>query len=514
VTKVLPSKEDLLSYLFDLSNERKYCHLLDLSGVQDSLSFRARSRALALANFLLDDHGKWDLKNLESALFALKQTGYIYYSRGENDSFLLQHQLLLLQKLQEEEFLRKEIERLHLPLCHSFAEDLVRSSLWLDMSIPLTDLHVKKAVLSACLTPLRQSVGSCFATAPAIFIQREQTENLLGDLKALLKTGILKRIIAGREFSVPLSPSLGWGDLKKKVFLKNLDHFFSSPSFKKALSSAHLLESMTILREKAVAIFEETECLSVQELLERMLLSFFSLTQKQVELFEQEERRTAKQGSILSPIKNAEKCIQYKQAQKLLEDRWKSEVAHPLLNAWEFTLASLSEAKMEFSGWNIYHSLGLHPKEEGGIGQIVLQFVEEKIEESNQTLEQLQRDYEASHERVRITEARLQRADSDSSARSLQAQLQSYAQECQVCLDVRDRFYQKATQYTSFHQRFLTWLDERFPQYFQEVYDPKMIDVDASQYDDSPAGFRLVYKHGRNRGPDRFFHLDRRRYPC
>ena len=36
------------------------------------------------------------------------------------------------------------------------------------------------------------------------------------------------------------------------------------------------------------------------------------------------------------------------------------------------------------------------------------------------------------------------------------------------------------------------------PEYFQEVYDADMHeDVEGSLYDDSPAGFRLLYKHGR-----------------
>src|SRR5262249_5245307 len=38
---------------------------------------------------------------------------------------------------------------------------------------------------------------------------------------------------------------------------------------------------------------------------------------------------------------------------------------------------------------------------------------------------------------------------------------------------------------------------DMFPQYFQEVYDADMHEVSVGPYDDSPAGFRLLYKYGR-----------------
>jgi hypothetical protein len=72
----------------------------------------------------------------------------------------------------------------------------------------ITDRDLRVAAIAACLYPLRQNVGSCFATAPAILIQNEQLENMLSDLQDLLSTGRITRIIAGKEYSVPSSPSL------------------------------------------------------------------------------------------------------------------------------------------------------------------------------------------------------------------------------------------------------------------------------------------------------------------
>ncbi len=59
----------------------------------------------------------------------------------------------------------------------------------LDVEVELTDRHVICAILSALLCPLRQSVGSCFATAPAILVHEEQLELFLDDMQQLLYKG-------------------------------------------------------------------------------------------------------------------------------------------------------------------------------------------------------------------------------------------------------------------------------------------------------------------------------------
>ena len=77
----------------------------------------------------------------------------------------------------------------------------------------MTDSHARKAVLSALLSSLRQNVGSCFATAPAILIQQDQPANFLGDMGQLLGTGRILRVYEGAEYAAPLSLSWGVGDL-------------------------------------------------------------------------------------------------------------------------------------------------------------------------------------------------------------------------------------------------------------------------------------------------------------
>jgi phage regulator Rha-like protein len=66
-----------------------------------------------------------------------------------------------------------------------------------------------------------------------------------------------------------------------------------------------------------------------------------------------------------------------------------------------------------------------------------------------------------------------------------------------ACLDLRDRFYSKSSFYPHLYSFMIEQFDLRFPEYFQEIYDADMQEVDLKEYEDSPAGFRLVCKHGR-----------------
>ena len=76
-------------------------------------------------------------------------------------------------------------------------------------------------VLSAWLMQVRQSVGSCFATAPAILIHRTQPERFLSDMIQMVQKGAIKRVVDGTEHVVPLSTSTGSGDLSRRLSLQN-----------------------------------------------------------------------------------------------------------------------------------------------------------------------------------------------------------------------------------------------------------------------------------------------------
>lgn len=367
-----------LEIILDIDNERKH-----IAKAVDPFRFKAQRRSLLLSYYLIDDKG--ELKKDELfALIPIFAQASVLYSEDYHDYLLFKHQLGVLKRLNDDVSFYKKIKKFQKPLCNKGAENLIHETF--ESTGLINDAMIRRAVLSACLTILRQNIGSCFATAPAILIHEDQMDQFLNDLYELLTTGKLKRTFGGIEHTVPLSPSSG------KASLRN---------------------------------------------------------------------------------------------------------DHPLLKAWEFTLASFSEIKMEFSKWNLYSSLGLDPNEEGGIGRVIFNFLNEKIEESNEKIQEAQAQYEIAFEQLRATEVLLRNASTESEIRRLKAEHQSRYYHMQACLDQRNEFYESSTHYTNFFNFLLRKYEEKFFEYFQEIYDAEMLDINQDIYDDSPAGFRLVYKYGR-----------------
>ncbi len=403
-------------------DEKTLSHAFDVVGIQDSYSYRAVSRARALASLLVDEEGK--LQRPEIILPAP------FYLNGLSDELLRKHQEKFLQRWKTDDRFFRSFLRFQLPLCHKGAEKLIQDSLQLSSNTTLTDVHVRRAVVSAALTPLRQNVGSCFATAPAILIQEEEPDRFLLDLYDLLTTGRLRRTFGGKEYTVPLSLSWGRGDLYKKA-----DH--------------HPLRESPSLQHVALP-------------------------------------------AKIHPDTPLEKIIP-----EQAKAQFKGYVDHALLKAWEFTLASYSEIKMEFSRWNLYTSLGLHPGEKGGLGEVLFRLIDEKLQSANEKLQEYAGEYNAAIDQVRSVEALLRRAETEAEARRLKAEYQARYYHSLACRDLAEDYEERGKRYANFFNYLIQEYDRKFPEYFQEIYDPEMAEVREEAYEDSPAGFRLVYKHGR-----------------
>lgn len=447
--------------LFDLKHEAELSLLCDLSKLQESFRVRALARSQRLADILITEGGDLDLLALQEILGSW---GHVLCPGGENDVIFMERQKALLSHLPE---LFKSIKRFQKPLCHALAERFVRETLQLPQKTLLTNAHIRRAVLSACLTLLRQNVGSCFATAPAIVIQEEQVERLVQDLYELLTTGKLRRVIAGTEFTVPLSPSWGWGDLRKKVDAGNIEY---CPGFIIAMTKVGILDpnlsfEKQVAKAASFAAPFRGKGLTIEELLRAVLIGHFG--------------------------------VKIEEKEKEARSAFRSVCDHALLKAWEFTLASFSEAKMEFSRWNLYVSLGLQHDIPDGIGEVLYNYANEKLVESNKKVEEYQIEYENAFNQVKSIEGLLRHAATEEETRRLRAEYQGRYYHMQVSLDMRDKAYAAASNYSSLYSFMVKQYDEKFPEYFQEIYDAEMYEVEADVYDDSPAGFRLVYKHGR-----------------
>ncbi len=304
----------------------------------------------------------------------------------EKDPFISK----ILDFLKKDPIALRRIKNLRPPVRNKYIERLILYSIDKKESDKMGAFEIQHAVLSALFMPLRQNVGSCFATAPAILIQAEQPERLLDDLIEIIETGMLKRTFAGIENSTPVSPSWSVGS-KENV-----------------------------------------------------------------------------------------------------------KIDHALLKAWEFTLASFSDYHTEFYKWNLYTSLGLDTKEKKGIGALLFQEIQKKLDECNDKLGKLHGEYEEAYHQTMSAQALLSRATTYDDARRRKAELNTNAAHMDAMQRMRDDAQGASRNYAEFLNFLIKSYAEKFPEYFQEIYDPEVVDRKTVLFDDSPAGFRLVYKHGRS----------------
>ena len=428
-----------LGEILDLPREEELSSLVEFSKVQSSFALKVRLRAQKMASFLLDEKGKIDRSKLEQLLTLLKKEGFILYPYGANDGNWTIYVRRILTVLAENPTVFLPIQSIGLPLCNSQAHEYVADSIGDFPNRGLTDILVRSAILSAILTPLRQSIGSCFATAPAILIQEQQIQRLIKDLIQILLTGQLKVVIDGREFSVPMSPTAGSGDLERPV---DLSRVLFSPALQPLIKTSEPIRGNT-----------------VSEILENV--------------FEGEELRRAKA-------------------------RFVAFVDHPLLKVWEFTLASFSESKMEFSRWHLTKSLGFDHEESGGLGALLYEHLDRRLQEENAQATLYQNEVNLAFDQVKATERLLRQASSENESRRLRAEHQSRLYQFHSCLERRDIHIVNSTQFSQFFSFLLKAYEAEFPHHFQEIYDADMGDLIHAEYKDSPAGFRLVYKQGRS----------------
>ncbi len=161
----------------------------------------------------------------------------------------------------------------------------------------------------------------------------------------------------------------------------------------------------------------------------------------------------------------------------------------------EYSLASFAETKAQFATWNLYASLGLKHEEPGGIGECLWRILHRSLEGYNRKVKISSLNTSRWQCQVQICENRLRRASSEEEARWLKIDYRAKAQELGVIQDLRDKTLYQAKRIAHLYDGLIDFYFSVFPDYFQEVYDPEMVDVSVGLYDDSPAGFRLMYNH-------------------
>lgn len=475
--------------------------------------------ARELAKMLIDAKGEIDRRKLFKAIQLLEKNLYSLGTNRHHDGPFQQHMLKILQLFYSNPESVNALKRICRPLNHPTAERLIRETLVLQETAPLNDAHARQAAFSALLSRLRQNVGSCFATAPAILIQQDQPLRFLADIAQLFGTGRLNRIFEGVEYAVPLSVSSGVGDLFRPLFLTTLGKnpfktLSLSLGLQAAFESAGLIDSKVsyaskqkaceaLLKSAHFARFEEDPFspITVDGILKAVLQKNFEINELDIAHYQEKFIQGPFADVVIqAPLTQSGKslaCSRYLKAYDAAKWAFKALTDNALLKAWEFSLASLSESKADFAKWNLYISLGVQPEDLYGIGHSLYEVIQGKIQELNEELNEIQSRYDHLFAQAKYLEGRISRSTSDREAGWIQAEYQIRRHEINRALSERDTIYEKGRKLQGLYPLLIEFYGQKIRDYFQEVYDAEMHDISANPYDDSPAGFRLVYKHGR-----------------
>ncbi len=496
---------------------------LDRSKIQEGTSVRNMLRTRELANLIIDDKGEIKMDMLPSLIEKMRNELYSLGPNRQYDAKRNEHILAVMEALLTNKELVRLIKKMTRPLTNKIAEDAIRSTLQLPSQIVLSDAYTRRAVLTSWLAYLRQNVGSCFATAPAIVVHDEQPELFLQDLADMLATGRLKRTFGGIEYSVPISVSWGSGDLKKSLFLNISSdgitpEIWFSPGLINAFEAAEILSGSMTVREKAAQVKEWVEpiihvnaihshfcILTAEQLIRQVLLKVLDLTEEQIHEYENRPRIMIQSSLImqLAPSKKGfggigERCAHFLYQLDVAYNAFKSLADNALLKTWEFTLASFSETKLEFTQWNLYASLGLQTNEPGGIGQLIYQIIQRKIDDLNSELQEHNYQYEILYTQVKTLESQMRSASTEKELAWRKIEYQGRTNELYMIQETKVEIQARAQALVSLYESLYNLYQSLFKDYFQEVYDADLHEVTTGPFDDSPAGYRLVYKHGRS----------------
>jgi hypothetical protein len=443
------------------------------------------------------------------------------YSLGptrQYDAKRQQQILKVLETLTSDKNAVMLLKKIGKPYSHKYADQIIRDTMQLPPNTPITDAHARRAALSAWMCTLRQNVGSCFATAPAEIVHDEQAELFLQDINELLNTGRLKRTFGGVEYAVPLSYSWGSGDLKKPILVRTQDsqnqaEIWLSPGLVAAFESAGVLDSTIPIKAKIQQIKEWVQelqqkeqgrlyfILTAEDLIQNVLMNHLNITEKDLKEYENRPQGTMQTSLLVHMPKAAasigEASAKFHQLYETAANAFKALSDNALLKSWEFTLASFSETKAQFATWNLYSSLGLGSQEPGGIGERLYAILQHKLEHWNEQVQDYQSQYEQAYVQVKYLESRIQNASTEKEVQWLKIEYQAKMHNFYFVEEMRNTVHAKAQRIAGLFNLLIDLYMGFFPEYFQEIYDADMQDVTTGPYDDSPAGFRLLYKHGR-----------------
>jgi len=484
---------------------------LEKSGLHAVCSVTNLLKSRRLASLCITEKGALDLEVIKQAKEILEKHLFHLGPGLEEDRRRDLHIKNALSFLLESQKAQRLIQKMSRPIVNRLAENAVRDTLILSEDQPINDSHVRKAALVALFTSLRQSLGSCFATAPAIVVQEEFPLLFLQDIDELMGTARLTRTVEGNEYSVPLSASWGQGDLKKPLVLtlpleKSLNPCWLSPILINILLSLKVISNASQLQPLIEKVLgkrlsrKKWLVTDIEEVFKLLFLSHLSISEKDLEEYLLRPKAMMQTAAVAAyPVARAEdkEIKRFFELWERAKRRYKAGADCALLKSWEYTVASFSEVKFDFCRWNFYSSLGLNWDDAGGIGNLLYTIGTQRVEQTNQEIQEYKEKYEAISIEVDYLSRRLQQASTESEIRWIKIEHQSKQAEQYHIQQLYEMAVEKTNKITHLHQFLIDQYDSMLKEYFQEIYDADLHDVQTGRFDDSPAGFRLLYKHGR-----------------
>jgi len=355
-----------------------------------------------------------------------------------------------------------------------------------------------------------------------MIVHDQQPELFLIDIKDLLNTGSLKRTFGGIEYTAPLSATWGSGDLKKPfVMASEIAHstlpIWESPGLVIAFTKAGIVDENAPLskrieqtRQLIITVLQAQEhpqpffITSAEELLRKALQHKLQLTEQDLQDYENRPRPMIQRDLLMQASGKREArrgkeahCRTFDLEFEAASKAFRSLTENALLRAWEFTLASFAEVKANFARYNFYSSLGLGSQEQGGLGECLYNALKKKLDEANRETQEQNELYEQMFMQVKHFEGRLSRASTEKEMAWLRMEYRNRLSDLHHYEELRNMSHYRARRFAELFNILIDIYDKKFIEYFQEVYDADIHEVTVGPYDDSPAGFRLLYKAGR-----------------
>jgi hypothetical protein len=321
--------------------------------------------------------------------------------------FPCEHIKDLAIKLLSDKSLQKKITDFDVPVTAEF-EKFVR--LCCGDNEALNKSQLRRAIVSALFGYLRQTVGSCFATAPCLYILKKHPDYFLDDLLTLSKKNHLRRISLGHLVEVPMALSMGAHFLHSKIQAQDLHDSFFIDFLKKHN-----------IHEK----IQEKESFK-QVLGEELALVFYS------------------------------NCY------------------HPLLKIWEYTVASFCDAKGEFSESTLYLTLGLDAKFPEGLGEFFQSIYQKKLDDKHILLLEAQNEAYLAHQRLVMAEALAKNAQTENALQRAKSEIiaANYGLHAKT-LDYEE-IKKEQDKVKQLYTEKMQLIKENLPEVFQESYDPDL----------------------------------------